>query len=205
MPPGLGLRVGLLAGGMRTEAAIETEVPAGRHRNPRRLLVLAGVATVLFDAAILLIDRGLEATGGPSILSLEFAGNLQRVEEISAEWGGHGIFLARLSLWIDFGFMVSYGAFFALAALAIRDFARERNLRFLATVGRIAPFAAVAAAVFDAAENITWLLLLGGRGGDMAAGFGTVCASLKFLLIGLAILYAISGLVVWLWCRYRKL
>jgi hypothetical protein len=171
------------------------------HR--KRLLVVAGVATVLFDVALLLFDRGLEATGGPSILGLEFAGNLQRVEEISAKWGSHGVFLARLSLWIDFGFMISYGAFLTLAALAIRDFARERDLRQLASAGTVAPFIAAAAPLFDAAENITWLLVLNGHGGDLAAGFGTACASLKFLLVGLAILYAILGLVAWLWCRNR--
>jgi hypothetical protein len=169
----------------------------------KRLLVVAGVATVLFDVALLLIDRGLEATGGPSILGLEFAGNVQRVEEISGQWGSHELFLARLSLWIDFGFMVSYGAFLTLAALAIRDFARERNLRQLAAAGTVVPFIAAAAPLFDAAENITWLLLLGGQGGDLAAGFGTACASLKFLLVGLAILYAISGVVAWLWGRNR--
>lgn len=150
---------------------------------------------VMFDIVILLIDQRLEATGGPSILGLEFAGSAGRAAEVMSEWGDHGQYLARLSLWIDFGFMVSYGSFFALAALATRDFARERGLRALAIAGVVAPGFAVSAAVFDAAENIVWLLVLGGHGGEAGPLFATVCASLKFLLIGLAIVYVLWGLL----------
>jgi hypothetical protein len=170
----------------------------------KRLLVLLGVAMVAFDLVLLVLDQDLKATGGPSILGLEFAGSEQRAAEIMAEWGGHGRDLARLSLWIDFGFMVSYGAFFTLAAIATRDFARDRGLRALAVVGIATPAFATAAALFDAAENIAWLLVLGGHGGSLAPPFATICASLKFLLIGLAILYVVWGLVVRLLRRWRR-
>jgi hypothetical protein len=167
------------------------------------LLIVFGVAMAAFDVALLVLDQRLEATGGPSILGLEFAGSEQRAAEIMAEWGSHGRDLARLSLWIDFGFMVSYGTFFTLAAIATRDFARDRGLRALAVVGIATPAFAAAAALFDAAENIAWLLVLGGHGGSLAPPFATICASLKFLLIGLAILYVVWGLVVRLLRRWR--
>jgi hypothetical protein len=160
----------------------------------KRALIALGIAIAAFDVALLLIDKRLEATGGPSILGLEFAGSEQRAVEIMAEWGDHGRDLARLSLWIDFGFMLSYGAFFTLAALATRDYARERGLRALATVGIVTPFFAAAAALFDVAENIAWLIVLGGRGGSLAPPFATTCASLKFTLIALAIAYVLWGL-----------
>jgi hypothetical protein len=99
--------------------------------------------------------------------------------------------------------MVSYATFFALAAIATRDFARERGLRLLAAAGIVTPIFATAAALFDAAENIAWLLVLGGHGGSLAPPFATTCASLKFLLIGLAILYVVWGLVVRLLRRWR--
>lgn len=157
-----------------------------------------------FDLALLILDQDLKATGGPSILGLEFAGSEQRAAEIMAEWGAHGRDLARLSLWIDFGLMVSYGTFFTLAALATRDFARDRGLRALAVVGIATPAFAAAAALFDAAENIAWLLVLGGHGGSLAPPFATICASLKFLLLGLTILYLGWGLVVRLLRRWRR-
>ncbi len=161
----------------------------------KRWLILLGLATVGFNLALALIDNRLEATGGPSILGLEFAGSLDRVVEIEAEWGGHGGDLARLSLWLDFGFMLSYGAFFALAGFATRDFALARGLRALAACGAAAPFLAIVAALFDAAENISWLLLLGGHGGSWLAPFATSCAVVKFASIALAIAYVIWGLI----------
>lgn len=147
------------------------------------------------------IDGRLKHTGGPGIVGLEFAGSLERVEEIQAEWGGHGEYLARLSLWIDFGFMASYGALFALACATVRDFAAERELKRLAAVGVVAPACAIGAALFDVAENALWLLILGGHAGDGAAAIATACASLKFALIAVAIVYSLVGLVVWLRLR----
>jgi hypothetical protein len=166
--------------------------PQGLSR--RHLLIGFGIAVVVFDLVLTLIDRRLTATGGPSILGLEFAGNAARAHQIMAEWGDHGRYLARLSLWIDFGFMASYGVFFALAGFATRDFARANGRRALALAGVAAPYCAIAAAVFDAAENIIWLLVLGGHGGKVGPPMATSCASLKFLLIGIAIIYALWGL-----------
>jgi hypothetical protein len=160
----------------------------------KRALVLLGLATVALDVVLVVIDRRLTATGGPSILGFEFVGSRRRAAEILAEWGDHGQDLARLSLWIDFAFMASYGAFFALASVATRDFAKERGLRLLAAVGAVTPAFAVCAALFDACENIALLLILGGHGGSLAPPVATGCASLKFLLITTAIVYVLWGL-----------
>jgi hypothetical protein len=92
--------------------------------------------------------------------------------------------------------MASYGTFFALAGFATRDFAKERGHRALALAGMAAPYCAMAAAVFDAAENIVWLLVLGGHGGEAGPPLATTCASFKFLLIAIAIVYALWGLAV---------
>lgn len=167
----------------------------------RKKLVFLGVATVALNLVLAWIDEQLKRTGGPGIIGLEFAGSLGRVEEIQAEWGGHGEYLARLSLWIDFAFMASYGAFFALAGVAVRDFAASRGLRRLAAVGVVAPACAIGAALFDVAENAIWLLVLGGHLGYAAPAIATACASLKFLLIAIAILYLIAGLIAWLRLR----
>lgn len=172
---------------------------AGSRR--RRLLIASGLATLAFDLVLLFLDRRLGATGGPSILGLELAGSQRRVAQIMAEWGAHGRHLARLSLWLDFGFMLSYGTFLTVAALASAAAARDRGLPRLAGVGRFARYLGGAAALFDAAENIAWLILLGGHGGTFLPSFGTACAVVKFSLVGIAIAYAACGLLVWL--RFR--
>jgi len=170
----------------------------------KRLLIAFGIATVVFDLVLVLLDRRLVATGGPSILGLEFAGSQHRLDQIVEEWGTHGVHLARLSLWLDFGFMLSYGTFFTLAGLATAAAARERGLRRLAACGRVAPFLAAAAALFDAAENITWLVLLDGHDSSFLPALGTACAAVKFFLIGVAMVYAACGLIVWLRFRTSK-
>jgi hypothetical protein len=149
---------------------------------------------VALYVALVLIDRSLMATGGPGIVRFEFVRSTGEAATILGEWGDHGRDLARLSLWLDFAFMASYGAFFALAGFATRDYARARGLRSLAAAGGVAPYMAIAAAIFDMAENIALLLVLDGHGGGTAPLLATACASVKFLLIALAIAYVIWGL-----------
>ncbi len=65
------------------------------------------------------------------------------VSPVSPASTGHGEYLARISLWIDFGFMASYGAFFALACATLRDFAAGQGLRRLTALGAVATGCAV--------------------------------------------------------------
>lgn len=168
----------------------------------KQLLIGLGIAAVAFDLVLLVIDQHLEATGGPSILGLEFAGSSGQLEQIVSEWGTHGVCLARLSLWIDFGFMVGYAGFFLHAGLATRDFAKASGRSRLGNAGLVVPYFAVAAAIFDACENVIWLFALGGHGTSLAP-IATSCAIAKFTLIAIAIVYALCGLVIWLWSFRR--
>ncbi len=148
----------------------------------------------MFGVAIAILDRHIQRLGGPGIIGLELAGSKTRAAQIMAEWGSSGRRAARLSLWIDYGYMLSYGSFVTLAGLATADLARARGWRRIATAGRIVPYFAAAAALFDASENVALLLTLAGNGGGFAPPFATVCASIKFALIATAILYVLWGL-----------
>jgi len=97
--------------------------------------------------------------------------------------------------------MLSYGLFFALAGFAIRDAARARGWRRMARAGVVIPYFALAAACFDASENIALLLTLGGHGGSFAPPFATACSTVKWTLIGIAIVYVLCGLVLLLRAR----
>lgn len=164
--------------------------------NRKQWLIALGFATVALTVIpVLVIERPLEHTGGPNILAFEFAATKAHASRILAEWGPKGRRLARLSLLVDYAYMLSYGAFFTLAGLATRDLARERGWRRLATVGMVVPFFAAAAAMFDAVENVLLLLVLEGHGGPHAPLVATVCSSIKFTLIAIAIGYVICGLV----------
>ncbi len=171
-------------------------------RDRKRALVLLGVATVAFTVILEVIDPS-HVSHGPTILDFEFAGSRARAARIVAEWGARGRSAAHLSLLLDYGYMLSYGLFFALAGFVVRDTARAHDWRRLAAIGAVVPFFALAAASFDASENVALLLTLAGHGGSFAPPFAAVCSAIKFTLIAIAILYAVCGLVLWL--RARRL
>jgi hypothetical protein len=166
----------------------------------KRALILLGIATVVFTVILELIDPS-RVSSAPTILAFEFAGNQSHAAQIMAEWGAKGRSAAHLSLLLDYGYMLSYGLFFALAGFAVRDTARARGWSRFAAIGTVVPFLALAAAAFDATENVALLLTLAGNGGSFAPPFATVCSAIKFTLIGIAILYAVSGVALRLRAR----
>ncbi len=163
------------------------------HR--KRALIVLGIATVAFTVILEVIDPS-HVSHGPTILDFEFAATRLRAMRIIAEWGPKGRSAAHLSLILDYGYMLSYGLFFMLAGFAIRDTARARSWRRFAAVGVAIPFFAIVAAMFDAIENVALLLTLGGHGGSFAPPFATVCSTIKFTLITIAILYVLCGLAL---------
>jgi hypothetical protein len=161
----------------------------------KRALVVLGAATVAFTVVLYLLDPQTQGYGA-SISEFEFAGSGSHAAQIIAEWGPEGRRLAHLGLLLDYGYMLSYGLFFALAGFAVRDAARARGWRRMERAGSVVPYFALAAACFDASENVALLLTLGGHGGSFAPPFATVCSSIKWTLIGIAILYVLCGLAL---------
>lgn len=150
-----------------------------------------------------IIERSLPSAT-PGILEFEFVRSADRATRFISEWGPDGRDSVSLSLIVDYGFMVSYGAFVTLAGLAIRDFGAEQGQRALASAGHVLPWFAAAAAAFDAGENAFLLLTLGGDGGSAGPVLATACASVKWILIVVALAYVVWGLVVWLLLRARR-
>jgi hypothetical protein len=169
----------------------------------RHILVALGTATVAFTVILELIDPS-HVSHGPTILDFELAATSSRAAQIMGEWGAQGRRAAHLSLVLDYGYMLSYGLFFTLAGFAIRDLASRLGWRRLAALGVFIPLFALAAAVFDASENVALLLTLAGKGGSFAAPFAAVCSIVKFTLIGSAILYVLCGVTLSVRTRVRR-
>ena len=162
----------------------------------RTALIVSGIAVLLIGGVLVAVDPHARDSRDPTIVDFEFAGTQSRVDQIRADWGSSGSDAAKRSLWIDYAYIVAYGTFLVLACLATRDLALERGWRRMAAFGVAAvPFAAGAAA-FDAIEDVGLLLAVNGHGGDLAPGLARVCASLKFLLLGLTIAYLLGGLAL---------
>jgi hypothetical protein len=161
----------------------------------KRGLIATGIASVVLLLAMSPAENRAKDTGGPGIITFELTGGQDRADEILAEWGEEGQDAARESLWIDFGFLLAYGAFLTLALAAVRDLARDRGWRRLAAIGGVVVSFGALAAAFDALENICLLLTLDGAGAAFPL-LATIFASCKFLLLTLAIAYLIVGLTM---------
>lgn len=169
---------------------------------PRRnALIALALASVAFAVVLTLIDPANEADGNPSIIDFELAGSESDAAQIRAEWGSEGEDAARLSLRLDFAYLLAYGAFLVLAVAATRDLAAARGLRRLAALGPVAAIAAVAAPLCDAIENVWLLIALDGSGGDLAPLLGGLFATVKFAAAAAAVVYLLAGLVARLRAR----
>ncbi len=137
----------------------------------------------------------MKDTGGPGMVPFELTGGQDRADEVLAEWGEKGQDAARESLWIDFGFLLAYGAFLTLALAATRDLARERGWRRLTAIGVVVVSFGALAAGFDALENVCLLLTVDGAGSAFPL-LATIFASCKFILLAIAIAYLLTGLAM---------
>jgi len=155
-------------------------------------LMAAGAAMVLILLAMSPMEDRMQANG-PGMVPFELNGGQSHAEEILAEWGEDGRDAAREQLWIDYGFMLAYGTFLALAAAAVRDLCRTRGLPRLARIGTIATWLGPSAAAFDALENACLLLTLAGAGAAFPF-LATAFAICKFVLLAAAIAYLIVGI-----------
>lgn len=162
----------------------------------RRALILLAIATVAIGIALAILDGRMRDTGGPGIIGFEFAGSEERAAKILADWGEDGQDAARASLWIDYAYILSYGAFLILAAIATRELALRRGWRRMAVAGVAAIPLAAAGASFDAIEDAGLLLALDGHGGDLAPLLAAICAGLKFALLAGVIGYLLAGLLL---------
>jgi len=158
-------------------------------------LTLTGVAAVVLLLAMSPAENRMTDTGGPGMIPFELTGGQGRASEILAEWGDQGQDAARESLWIDFGFLLAYGAFLTLALAATRDLARRRGWQRMAAIGAVVVFFGALGAGFDALENICLLLTLDGAGAAFPL-LATIFASCKFALLASAIVYLFVGLAM---------
>jgi hypothetical protein len=165
-------------------------------------LIASGIATLVLFLAMSPAEERMQDSG-PGMVAFELTGGQDRADEILAEWGEKGQDAARESLWIDFGFLLAYGTFLTLALAAVRDLARERGWRRLATFGgAIVSFGALGAA-FDALENTCLLLTLDDAGAAFPV-MATIFATCKFVLLTVAIVYLLVALAARLRDRGRE-
>jgi hypothetical protein len=165
--------------------------------NPSNLMP-AGTRAWLLVVCVLLylivghFMRHLVEKMRPPPIRLQFAWGEVKASEILDKWNAGDKRAARQNLGLDFVLIVIYVTGIALACTLAAD-------ALLAAgwpgggIGGIFVRAIIVAGLFDAIENVAQLLMLAGHKAQPWPALASVCASLKFGLIGVALLYALYG------------
>jgi hypothetical protein len=154
---------------------------------PRDHKILAATGAFAgYTAVMTVLESRMRATRGPGIIPFELAGSGFRAEQIMAQWGREGEQAARASMWLDFGYMTTYGT---LAALLVERARRRRGHPRALT-------SAVAVAVGgDAIEGISLLKVLDRERVDMHARRARAAALVKFAALAGALGYVLAEAV----------
>ncbi|TQK29918.1 hypothetical protein [Arthrobacter sp. SLBN-53] len=172
---------------MLLAASVHSTTDAQLRTATRRAGGLFVAATVV----MLRLERTLHATGGPGIIAFELAGSEHRAASIMKSWGPKGIAAARASLWLDFGYMATYGVFSALLAEhADRRFGKRRSGVPVFSWAQTACAVAVAA---DAREGVALLNVLRGWDPEAQVVSARRAALTKFVLLFTVLLYWASS------------
>ena len=163
---------------------------------PRRgWIVLGLLVATLAVGALALPALGDMSDEGVGIIEFELARTAEEASNLYGQLGEGGRDAARESLYLDYPYLILYALFYAAAVLVVAARAAERGMVRLAAWGRPLAWGAVAAAACDAIENLALLRVLAGHTDQPWPGIAFAFASVKFLLLIAASLYAIGGFV----------
>ena len=155
-----------------------------------------GVFLVLL-ALFLVITIGFRFIGPaqPTIVDFELAGTTTRATEIINTWDAADKVRAGFSLGFDFLYMPVYSTLIALACVWAAGVLALRQWR---TTGVLLAWGLWAAALLDAIENVALTVLLFGTVANPYPQVAQVCASIKFGLILLGLVFALVAAIIFL-------
>ncbi|MEZ0050207.1 hypothetical protein ABIA30_001197 [Mycobacterium sp. MAA66] len=134
-------------------------------------IAAATTAYVGYSVVMLRLESRMRAAGGPGIIPFELAGSAAKAEDIMRRWGQDGQRAARQSMWLDFGYMTTYGT---LLALLIER--RRRSREHPAWLSSLAAGAVAA----DAVEGVSLIRVLNRQDIAVNARRAQVAALIKF-------------------------
>ena len=162
----------------------------------KRLFIALLVLTLVVMISLQVLGGPLETEVAPmGILSFEFAGKLSKAQEMVASWGPKGQVYAGLNLGLDYLFLVAYAGSIGLGCVLVARALSER-VEKLAPVGVFLAWAQIAAALLDCVENYALVRVLLGSERELWPALARWCASPKFLLVAVGLVYVLAGAIV---------
>jgi hypothetical protein len=161
-----------------------------------RLLWMSAVLTLVVMFLMNVIGKPLITPAAPlGIVSFEFGGTVQGMQAILDSWDANARVHAGFSLGFDYVFMLVYAFFISLACLASGERLKRANWPLAGWAAGLG-WALWLAAGLDGVENFALTKILFGTNTDPWPQVAFYCASLKFLLIILGLIYSLVGLAV---------
>lgn len=145
-------------------------------------IAAAAVVFAGYTAVMMRLEGRMRDAGGPGVIPFELAGTAAEAESILDRWGPDGRRAARRSMWLDFGYMTSYGVLLGLLV----DRRRRRRVHH-----SWVPALAAGAVAADAIEGVALLRVLDRRNIAANARRAQIAASVKFAVIAAAPGYAV--------------
>ena len=166
------------------------------------VFMLSGLLIIMF--AIKSFDSTLKSDTCPNgIVSFELAKNLNTSKAIINSWDTTAKTDAGLSLGIDFLFLLLYSGFIGLVIYILNE-KLWKHQKFVYQTGRIFIALIFAAALLDAIENIALIQLLKGHLEQSWVSIAFYAATVKFILVGISLLYLIVNLVYFLYLKINE-
>ena len=152
-----------------------------------RVFIPLLIATLLITFAFRFIGPAQ-----PTIVDFELAGSVSNAQNIINAWNETDRIRAGFSLGIDYLYMPVYSTTIALACVMAAGVLKSKAWR---SIGALLAWGLWAAAIFDAIENVALFTELLGNNIAPYPQIAQVCATIKFALIILGLLYVVIGLV----------
>ena len=172
------------------------------HTSPRNKIVglvtlLAAVLCIIVTLLMRPVENELMSNTGYGVLELEFAWTVEQIGVIFNAWDETLIAKELGVTIIDMIFLVAYSVALAGVTLLLT---RKVFVEPLDTWGYYFTFVPFLAAFFDFIENINLILMLNSPNNfpEFSPFLASVCALIKFGLLGLTIIFWIIGIIHYL-------
>ena len=159
----------------------------------KKAFIVMLILSIAIMVSLSMIDTELKSPEAPNgIVSYELAWTVDKAASIVQAWGPKGRVYAALSLGLDYLFLICYAAAIALGCALIAQQFGENRVN-LAALGCLLAWAQLPAAILDAIENFGLIKILLGSGASLWPVLAGVCASIKFALVALGLIYVFLG------------
>ncbi|TFG22950.1 MAG: hypothetical protein EU532_13915 [Promethearchaeota archaeon] len=159
------------------------------------IILIAGISFFLLTFLVFgPIEAELKGSTGYGVMEFEFAWTSENINKIFTAWGQDGINKQIFVTWIDFLYIPSYGFFFSGLILFISRKLEGKSQK----IGLYMTLLPFIAGIFDVIENINLLLMLTHEAYVWSSSpfIASLCASIKFGLLLLALIFFVIALLI---------